>query len=350
MTDEIRVVHYVNHFFGQRGAEEAAGSPPEVREGALGPGLALQQALGARGKVVATVICGDDSFAENLEGVGEQVLEMIRGYQPDLVVAGPAYISGRYGMACGMVCRLAQTRLNIPAVTAMHEENPGADLFKRDAFIIRTGDNARTMAQDMQRVVRLALKLVDGQEVADAETEGYIPRGIRKNRLVEWSAGRRATDMLLAKMAGIPFKTELPLPLFEPVAAPAPVNDMAHARIALITDGGLVPKGNPDRLESRSATKWFGYNISDRDGLPARDYESVHTGFDTTVVNQDPNRLVPVDAARELEQAGEIGKLHEEFLTTTGVWTSLDNARRIGREMAEKLKLLKVDGAILTST
>ncbi len=350
MTDALRVVHYVNHFFGQRGGEEMAGTPPEVREGPVGPGLALQKALEGRGQVVATVICGDDCFAENLDEVGEQVIEMIKGYHPDLVVAGPAYISGRYGMACGMVCKLAQTRLDIPAVTAMHEENPGVDLFKHDVFIIRTGDSARTMAQDVQRMVRLALKQIDGQEIADAEAEGYIPRGIRKNRLVEYSAGRRATDMLLAKIMGQAFKTEIALPQFEPVAAAAPITDIIHARIALITDGGLVPKGNPDKLESRGATKWFGYPIAERDGLPSQDYESVHTGFDTTMVNRDPNRLVPLDAAREMERDGEFGKLHEEFLTTTGVWTSLANARRIGREMAEKLKRDKIEGVVLTST
>lgn len=156
--------------------------------------------------------------------------------------------------------------------------------------------------------------------------------------------------MLLAKLAGQPFQTELPLPKFEPVVAPTAIKDVRKARIALLTDGGLVPKGNPDKLESRGATKWFGYSVQGRNELSASDYESIHTGFDTTLVNQDPNRLVPLDAARELEQEGEIGVLHDEILTTTGVWTSLENAKRFGREMAEKLKLEQVDGVILTST
>lgn len=350
MAKELRVVHYLNHFFGQKGGEEAAGLPPEVREGPVGPGLALEKALEGRGHVVATVICGDDHFSENLDQVGQQIMALIKPYAPDLVVAGPAYGSGRYGMACGKVCELAQQELKAPAITGMNEENPGADLFRREALIVSTGETARTMAQDLGRMVRLASKLLEGQELGAPAQEGYIPHGLRKNRLAEWSSGRRAVDMLLAKIGGNPFQTELPLPKFEPVAAPAAIGDVSRARIALITDGGLVPKGNPDKLESRGATKWLGYSIAGRGQLTPQEYESVHTGFDTTLVNQDPNRLVPLDAARELEQEGEIGKLHEEIFTTTGVWTSLANARKFGREMAEKLKLERIEGVILTST
>lgn len=42
----MRVVHYVNQFFGGIGGEEAAGSPLEERGHAVGPGLLLEQILG----------------------------------------------------------------------------------------------------------------------------------------------------------------------------------------------------------------------------------------------------------------------------------------------------------------
>jgi len=38
----MRVVHYLNQFFGGIGAEEHAGTPFEVREGAVGPGKLLE--------------------------------------------------------------------------------------------------------------------------------------------------------------------------------------------------------------------------------------------------------------------------------------------------------------------
>jgi len=42
----LKVVHYINQFFGQIGGEDKADTPPLVKEGPVGPGLALQQALG----------------------------------------------------------------------------------------------------------------------------------------------------------------------------------------------------------------------------------------------------------------------------------------------------------------
>ena len=67
-------------------------------------------------------------------------------------------------------------------------------------------------------------------------------------------------------------------------------------------------------------------------------------------VEQDPDRLVPVDVLREMERAGIIGQLNNEFYSTTGNANPLENSRRMGREIAQKLKESQVDGVILTST
>jgi glycine reductase len=73
-------------------------------------------------------------------------------------------------------------------------------------------------------------------------------------------------------------------------------------------------------------------------------------GFDTDLVNQDPNRLVPLDVLRELEREGVIGKVHEKVYTTAGVATSLKNAEIIAQGIAEAMKADGVDAVILTST
>src|SRR2546425_9740804 len=99
-TDEqrtVRVVHYLNQFFGGIGAEEVAGNGVEARPGPVGPGLALQKALGERGEVMNTVICGDNYFAEREPEALEQILAALFEAQPDVVVLGPAFNSGRYG-------------------------------------------------------------------------------------------------------------------------------------------------------------------------------------------------------------------------------------------------------------
>ena len=44
----LRVVHFVNQFFGGIGGEQAANVALEVREGPVGPGRLLQELLGER--------------------------------------------------------------------------------------------------------------------------------------------------------------------------------------------------------------------------------------------------------------------------------------------------------------
>jgi glycine reductase len=128
------------------------------------------------------------------------------------------------------------------------------------------------------------------------------------------------------------------------------VSDITDATVMLITDGGLVPKGNPDRIEGTAATRWGAYDIAGVDNLEGDDYEISHGGYDPRFVQADPNRLVPLDALRQLEKEGAVGRIHREFLSTSGLSNPLSNTRRLGREMAEKVKREGVDAVILTST
>ena len=63
----FRVVHYINQFYAGIGGEEKADYQPEIRDGVVGPGMALKKALGAEAEVVATVVCGDSYFASNMD-------------------------------------------------------------------------------------------------------------------------------------------------------------------------------------------------------------------------------------------------------------------------------------------
>ena len=73
MPDILRVVHYLNAFFGGLGGEEEAHTPVSVHPGALGPGRLLEQALAHQGQIVATIMCGDGYFANHEEVVVKQV-------------------------------------------------------------------------------------------------------------------------------------------------------------------------------------------------------------------------------------------------------------------------------------
>jgi len=111
---KLRVVHYINNFFAGIGGEEKANIAPELRMGVVGPGLAFSKAFGDEAEIVATAICGDSYFGENIESAKAELLEMIKEQKPDIFVAGPAFNAGRYGFACGEIAKAVEKELNIP--------------------------------------------------------------------------------------------------------------------------------------------------------------------------------------------------------------------------------------------
>jgi glycine reductase complex component B subunit gamma len=346
----MRIAYYLNQFFGGIGAEEHAGTALEIRDGAVGPGKLLESTLGNDARIILTFVCGDNYAVEHQAELTSAVLKRLREARVDLFVAGPCFDAGRYGMAAGALCRAVQTDLGIPVVTAMSEENPGVDLYRDALYIIDSGTNVTKLRDVVAKMAALGKKLSAGAPIGSPAEEGYLRRGWLRDQLVEKKAATRLVDMLLAKLNGKAFDSEMPATAFAPVPMPAAVSDLSKARVMLITDGGLVPKGNPDRIEGTAATRWGSYNVEGRDDLRAEDYEVFHGGYDTRFVQEDPDRLVPLDAMREMEKNGVIGKLHDEFISTCGRSNPLSNTRRLGREMAEKIKKDGVDAVILTST
>ena len=205
----MRVVHYLNQFFGGLGGEDKAGAPLEVREGAVGPGLLLEQLLGNDAKVVMTLVCGDNYAVEKQEAMIALALEKIREVKPDLFVAGPCFQAGRYGMAAGALCSAVQSKLGIPVVTGMSEENPGVDLYRERLFIIDSGTNAARMRDVLGKMTSLAAKLVSKAEIGLPAEEGYLTRGLIRDQFVEQTAAQRLVDMVLAKVKGEPFESEM---------------------------------------------------------------------------------------------------------------------------------------------
>ena len=183
-------------------------------------------------------------------------------------------------------------------------------------------------------MAQIADKLAKGIEVGPPEEEGYIPRGMRKTIFVEKRGSQRAVEMLLARLKGQPFTTEMPMPVFD-VVEPAPaIKDLSKATIALCTSGGIVPEGNPDHIQSASAQKWGKYDIAGRDALNAPDFYTTHGGYDPVYANEIPDRVAPLDILREFEKEGYIGKVYDFFYTTTGTGTSVSKAKEFGTQIA----------------
>ena len=340
----MTVVHYLNQFFAGLGGEEAAGHEPVRIEGATGPGRGL---VAAGLEIDVTLACGDDRFGEHEEESLALLLAWLEEIQPDVLVCGPAFGSGRYGYSCGSLAREAGRR-GIPVVSGMTPDSPGVLAAEGAAYIVPTGPNVASMRTVLPVIASLATRLAAGEPVGPPGDEGYLPRGLRTNVRSDRKGAERAIDLLLAKIGG-DVRTEV-VPRGDRVAPPAAIPDMTTVKLALVTEAGCVPQGNPDRLPTRHANVWLRYPLEGVASLTAGAYESVHAGFDTTAANADPNRLVPLDAVRELEAEGRIGSLHDMFYTTSGVDTPVAASAKFGREIAEELRDAGVEAVILTGT
>ncbi len=350
MADKLKVVHYVNQFFGNIGGEEKAGIEPFKQDEPVGPAIGLNNMLGEAGEVVATVICGDNYFNEHEDEAVQTILEMVSAYDPDVLVTGPAFNAGRYGMACGKVGQVVADKLDIPVVSGMYHENPGVETAKSSIYIVETSDSAAGMREALPKISQFVLKLGKGEEMGTPQEEGYIPQGKRVTVFADKIGSTRAVEMLLARLNDEPFETELPVATFDRVAPAKMIENLKEAEIALVCTGGIVPAGNPDRIESASASKYGKYSLEGVDDLPPENYETIHGGYDPVYANEDPNRVLPLDVLRALEKEGAIGKVHDYFYSTVGTGTAVASAESFGKEIGEKLKADGVDGVILTST
>jgi len=345
-----KAILYINQFFGQIGGEDKADFAPEIREGKVGPALEFAKALDA--EITHTVICGDNYMGSNTEEAVNTILKMLEGKEMDIFLAGPAFQAGRYGVACGTICKAVKEKYNVPVVTSMNVENPGVEMFKKDMYIMQGGNIASKMRKDVSAMVKLANKLLNDEDVKSAGEEGYFARGIRRQTWIEGGtpASERMIDMLLKKLKGEAFQTELPIPKLERVPIAPALKDLKKARIALINTGGIVPVDNPDRIQSASATRWGRYSIKGVDSLKSGEFKTIHAGFDPAAADADPNVITPIDALRALEREGVYGSLHPFFYTTVGTGTTQAEAQRMASEILPYLQEDYVDAVILVST
>jgi betaine reductase len=337
----MKVAHYLNQFFAGLGGEEAAGAAPVRIEGAVGPGRGLEL------EVAFTLACGDDYFGEHEDEALSALLRWLDEERPDALVCGPSFGSGRYGYACGTLAREAARR-GIPAVCGMDPESPGVTAAEGAAYVVPTSSNVAGMREALPRLGALTRRLAAGEEIGPPGEEGYLPRGLRRNEHAGASGAARAIELLLAKLAG-ETRTEVAAG-FDAVPPPPAVEDLARARLALVTEAGCVPQGNPDGLPTIRASRWLRYPLPAEGGLAGGAYESVHGGFDVTAANADPNRLVPLDAVRALLAEGRIGSLHGSFYTTTGNGTPVAAAAKFGQEIAAELRDAGVHAVLLSGT
>jgi len=351
---KARVMHYLNQFFAGVGAEDKADVPLGFREEPLGPGKRLQGLLGDLAKIAVTAYCGDNYFAENTEKVLEEIGRTAREHNIDLVIAGPAFAAGRYGFACDEVCHFLSANAGLRCVTGMFPENPGVDGYRqykdKDVFLFPTSDAITGMEEALSRMANFISKLASGSDIGLAAEEGYLPRGIRRDVDADRIGADRAIDILLNKLAGRPFETEIPYEVFEEVPIPKPITDIKKACIALASTTGLTTAGNPYGFKMVRNTQFIKYDIGKMSSMKEASWDVLHAGYGATFMKANPNFGVPLDAARTLEGEGEFSKLYPYFYGTTGVEGTVVDMKAIGRGMLADMKAEGVDGVALVST
>jgi glycine reductase len=344
-----KVVFYTNQFFGQIGGEDKAYTQPQFHNGPVGSANAFADKL-VNAEIVATIICGDNYYVENMDDAKKFIREKLNTIEMDLMIAGPAFNAGRFGIACSDVCSFVKEEFNVEAITGLYEENPAVEMYKKNIYILKVGSSAAAIRKAVPLMSSFANKLLNGENIGGPKEEQYFAKGKRVNVFKEKNGAERAVEMLLNRLHNEPYETELEISVYEKVNPALPIQDLTTAKIALCTTGGIVPYGNPDHIPAASAKIYKMYDIANINRLDEGDFESVHAGYDPVYANKDPNRVAPLDVLRKLENEGKIGSVYDYLTTTTGNSASVSDSARMGKEIAEIFLKDGVKGVILTST
>ena len=347
-------MHYVNQFFAGIGSEDKADVAVGSIAGPVGPGKPLQQLLGDAAEIVVTSYCGDDYFANHIDDAVAAIGDMARQHKIELLIAGPAFTSGRYGFACAEVCHGVSAALAIDCVTAMHPENPGVETYRqykdRRVYAFPTSEITSGMRDALAKMASFSHKLIAKSPLGRPHEEDYIPRGFRVDTFKSQNGAQRAVQMLLDKIAGRPFVSEIPVEMLDGVPVAPPIADIKRACIALVTTAGIIPPGNPDGFRGFQNIRWGKYSVEKESSMRDRDWDVLHGGYNTEFMKKNPNWGVPLDACRVMMKEGLFSRLHGDFYCTPGARGLLSIMHRLGREMALEMQAGGVDGVLLVAT
>ena len=144
----MKAIHYINQFFGQVGGEDAADCKPIFHDKPIGCSMMLN-GLMPDVEVTNTMGVGDNYITNHTEEALKEIMAWLDTKQFDIFFAGPAFMAGRYGVGCGIVCRAIAERYQVPVITSMNEENPGVEEYKQSCYIFKGGRKATFMKDDM---------------------------------------------------------------------------------------------------------------------------------------------------------------------------------------------------------
>jgi glycine reductase len=239
-------------------------------------------------------------------------------------------------------------------VTGIYPDNPGVETYRqykdRTVYAFPTTEVVSGMGEVLPKIAQCLSKIATGIDVGTPAEEGYITRGHRRDRSVDDNGAVRAVRMLIDKLAGRPFITEIPVESLETIPVPAKMTNLKDAQLAIVTTSGVIARGNPDGFRGYQNTKWTKYSIENMNSMLDGDWDVIHGGYNTEFMKKNPNFGVPLDACRDMEKEGLFAKLYPHFYVVPGARGLLSIMHQIGKEMALDMKADGVDGVILVST
>ncbi len=350
----MRILHYINQFFAGLGGEDKALTPMGVLKGPIGPGRRLDSLLRKYGEIVVTVYCGDEYFVHNQEGVLNSTMKLAKDENIEAIICGPAFLAGRYGFACVEVCQFLSSFGGLFAISAMSPDNPAVLKYKQykngRMYIFPTSDQLTGMEEALSKIASFVSKLAIGEGVPRASEDGYIKRGIRIPWIANKIGAKRAVDLLVDKMMGSSFITEIPLETKEVAIVAPPISNLRDAQLALASTAGVHAAGNPYGFKAFSNTQWKKYPIGHLRSMKDAEWCVIHGGTSTAYMSGNPNFAVPIDVCTEMLREGVFRELCPYLYATTGVGASVSTMESIGREIAIDVKDQGVTGVLLVST
>ena len=199
-------------------------------------------------------------------------------------------------------------------------------------------------------MARGIMKLAGGLAMGPASKEGYISRGIRVVRVVSKSGAKRAVDMMLDKVAGRPYTTEVPIEILEKIPSAQRIVNLKDAHLVLASTTGVHAARNPYGFKSTYNTQWAKYPIDKLNSLTAEEWMIIHGGYDISHASHNPNYVAPLEMCREMEGEGKFARLNPSLYATTGNIAPILAMQAVGREMCSDMKAEGVDGVLLVST
>lgn len=174
----IKAVQFLNQVQAGFGGDEQMNITPQFQHGAVGLGTLLRSTITRYGgEIVGTVICGDNYFLENRENAIEEILDMIKKLNADVVICGPALNYKRYGECCGYLVEAIENKLHIPAFAAMSKDSNGLDMFRNKMYIIENPNRGGIgLNQSLKKMSSFAVKMALREKIGTPEEEGYFSR------------------------------------------------------------------------------------------------------------------------------------------------------------------------------